>query len=103
MTVGDRKLEELISYAIKRSHGTPAEPWTETARVVADAIVALSLERSGPIALEPVHLTISTDGPHTIHGARLWLARQLLDSTLSEEEVVSVVACHPLLKDWSRP
>lgn len=40
---------------------------------------------------------ISKDGPHTISDARRWLARQLMDSRLSEAEAIGIVAHHPAL------
>lgn len=38
---------------------------------------------------------ISTDGPHPITDHRQWLARQLLDSQLSEAEAISIVKHFP--------
>lgn len=43
--------------------------------------------------------TISTDGPHQITDDRRWLARQLLDSKLSDEEAYGIVAFAPAVKD----
>lgn len=45
---------------------------------------------------------ITTDGPHTITGARRWLARQLLDSRLSDLEAFNILAFHPSVTD-ARP
>jgi hypothetical protein len=42
---------------------------------------------------------ISTDGPHAITNVRRWLARQLMDSKRSDEEVFGVVAYHPSISD----
>lgn len=55
-----------------------------------------NVDRSIPApAAEPA---ISTDGPHEISKTRKWLARQLLDSTLSEKEALGVVAYSPALE-----
>lgn len=51
-------------------------------------------------AAEPA---ISTDGPHEISKTRKWLARQLLDSMLSEKEAFSVVAYSPALEGVRPP
>jgi hypothetical protein len=42
--------------------------------------------------------SISEDGPHEITDARRWLARQLLDSKLSDEEAFGIVAHHPAIR-----
>lgn len=57
------------------------------------ALAALSPSREG---VEP---PISLDGPHKPGEQRQWLARQLLDSRLDDEEAFSVVAFHPDIKD----
>ena len=60
-----------------------------------DRAVAVALAKSDQImGLE----SISTDGPHPITEHRRWLARQLLDSKLSEAEAFEIVAHHPALK-----
>lgn len=43
--------------------------------------------------------SILTDGPYEISKTRLWLARQLLDSKLSDKEAFSIVAYHPSIYD----
>lgn len=47
---------------------------------------------------------ISKDGPNEIgrHG-RFWLARQLLDSKLTDEEAYGIVAHHPAISDRLPP
>ena len=40
---------------------------------------------------------ISCDGPHTICEHRAWLARQLLDSKLSDEEAYGIVRHSPAI------
>lgn len=48
------------------------------------------------------HSSISTDGPNAIDGQRAWLARQLMDSRLTEAEAFGIIAFHPQIKDlWS--
>ena len=42
--------------------------------------------------------SISTDGPHAITDTRHWLARQLLDSKLSDQSAFSIVAHAPSIK-----
>lgn len=42
---------------------------------------------------------ISTDGPHKPDDHRVWLARQLLDSKLDDEEAYGVVAFFPAVSD----
>lgn len=42
---------------------------------------------------------ITTDGPHEINDHRRWLARQLLDSKLSEDEAYGIVAYSPAITD----
>lgn len=37
--------------------------------------------------------------PRPLSEARRWLARQLMDATLTDVEVFSVVAFHPLIED----
>jgi hypothetical protein len=44
-------------------------------------------------------LHISFDGPYAPGISRQWLARQLLDSKLSDEEAFGVVAFHPTITD----
>lgn len=44
---------------------------------------------------------ISTDGHHSISNIRRWMARQLMDSGLSDEEALGVVAYHPAITDIS--
>jgi hypothetical protein len=39
------------------------------------------------------------DGPHPITETRRWLVRQLLDNRLSDTEVYSIVAYHPVIQD----
>ena len=47
---------------------------------------------------------ISKDGPHEIgRVGRFWLARQLLDSKLSDEEAYGIVAHHPAITDALPP
>lgn len=42
---------------------------------------------------------IATDGPHAISDHRLWLARQLMDSKLSEAEAYDIVRHSPALSN----
>lgn len=44
--------------------------------------------------------SISTDGPHNIGDHRRWLARQLLDSQLSDREALRIVAYSPALEGY---
>lgn len=44
---------------------------------------------------------ISTDGHHSISNIRRWMARQLMDSGLSEDEALGIVAYHPAITDLS--
>lgn len=43
--------------------------------------------------------TISFDGTNVPNEHRLWLARQLLDSKLDDEEAYGIVAYHPAITD----
>ncbi len=45
--------------------------------------------------IEELEGAISRDGPHKITDARRWLARQLLDSQLSDDEAFGIAAFHP--------
>lgn len=52
---------------------------------------------SEPTDTARVDWPISTDGPHAITDARRWLARQLMDSRLSEAEAFGIVAHSPAI------
>jgi hypothetical protein len=45
---------------------------------------------------------ISKDGPIEIGHQRRWLARQLMDSKLTEHEAMSIVAFHPQISDFHK-
>lgn len=45
---------------------------------------------------------VSKDGPIEIGYQRRWLARQLMDSKLTEHEAMSIVAFHPQISDFHR-
>ncbi len=45
---------------------------------------------------------ISTDGPHKPCEHRVWLARQLLDSKLTDDEAYGIVAFSPAVSDVAR-
>ena len=53
------------------------------------------LPRRNEVAVPKEEWVISKDGPHTISPSRRWLARQLMDSHLSDAEALSVVAYAP--------
>lgn len=63
-------------------------PWRREDGVNAPWI-SFALEKDWPI---------STDGHHSISDTRRWLARQLMDSTLSEAEALGAVAHNPAVK-----
>lgn len=41
---------------------------------------------------------VTRDGPHKPNPHRVWLAKQLLDSTLTDEEAYSIVRYSPAIK-----
>lgn len=45
---------------------------------------------------------ITVDGPNEVGNVRRWLARQLMDSKLTEEESLGIVAHHPSISASSR-
>lgn len=48
-------------------------------------------------------LTIDKDGPYLPDYHRRWLARQLMDSKLTDDEAYGIVAYHPSISDiWKR-
>lgn len=47
---------------------------------------------------KPEDWSITKDGPHEINKHRFWLARQLLDSKLSDREAYGIVAHHDLIR-----
>ncbi len=51
--------------------------------------------------IEPLWV-VSKDGPIEISYQRRWLARQLMDSKLTEAEAMSIVAFHPQISDFHR-
>jgi hypothetical protein len=56
---------------------------------------------SADAPMEAVALpAISHDGPHKPGEHRIWLARQLLDSRLTEDEAYSTVAHSPAISDF---
>jgi len=65
--------------------------WDALPRIIAERRAILSaLREREPVALEP-DWPISTDGPHKIGDHRRWLARKLMDSTLTADEAYSIV------------
>lgn len=96
----DRELIELLRSFSAMESGWYANVGKRTGEAccramsrAADRIAALS--HTPAPAAEPV---ISTDGPHKINDHRKWLARQLLDSQLSDEEAIGIVAYSPALE-----
>lgn len=67
------------------------QAWDRVVSAVLDAARA-----QGPGPGEAV-ASISTDGPHEISNHRRWLARQLLDSQLSDTEAFGIVANSPAM------
>ncbi|USN15203.1 hypothetical protein KIKIMORA_00560 [Brevundimonas phage vB_BpoS-Kikimora] len=47
----------------------------------------------------PAARSLTGDGGHTIDSNRAWLARQLYDTRLSNEEAYGIVAYHPCISD----
>lgn len=72
------------------------------AKTLGDAPSALT-RRLIEDGLKPARApSISEDGPHPITDERRWLARQLLDSKLSDAEAFGIVAFHPAVSDARR-
>lgn len=64
-----------------------------------DVAVAAWNRRAAPASPLPGGLPpISLDGPHEIDFHRQWLARQLLDSKLDDEEAYSIVRHDPAIR-----
>lgn len=71
----------------------------EAAESFSALLQAAREEASG--AGEPVAWPISVDGPNKITDQRAWLARQLLDSKLTDGEAFGIVAYHPDIRSAS--
>lgn len=74
-------------------HAEIREKWNTRALYTNSSRVTPPVE-----AVEP-DWPISTDGPVKINDQRRWLARQLMDSKLSDKEAMGIVAHHPGIGD----
>lgn len=82
------KVARIVRWAVNGALCNPAELRTDVVDHTTDAILSL-LEAPTPSG------SISTDGPHEITEHRRWLARQLIDSKLSDEEAYGIVRHSP--------
>lgn len=76
---------------------------TITPTLIAALAEKLNAARAEDPHTESGEASISTDGPHMISSHRRWLARQFLDSQLSDAEAFGIVAHHPAMIAASPP
>lgn len=66
-----------------------------TPEVVASLLSTIEGQAAALERVEDGYWQITKDGPHEIGFQRRWLARQLLDSKLTEDEAYAIVSHHP--------
>jgi hypothetical protein len=94
---------ERLEKALAKSGWSDATEMTSLPGVTYGDLRALTAWNTRPsvVELEP-DWAVSKDGPIKIGDQRRWLARQLMDSKLTDEEAFGIVCHHPNISDmWN--